>query len=88
MFGKWNLRYLKDPKGALGGLERVNILARKGFYQEYPDVVAFLCRLYLPLEDLQKMMFQASESSYKQAAQEYIKAHPKLVHYWTTGEIQ
>ena len=92
MFGKWKLRYLKDPKHALGGLERVNILARKGFYQEHPDVVAFLCRLFIPLDQLQHMMFRASEIKgshpYQQAADEYIKAHPLLVHYWVTGKIE
>ena len=31
MFANWKLRYLEDPKGALGGLESVNALVRKGF---------------------------------------------------------
>lgn len=87
MFGRWHLRYLEDPKGTLGGLERVNILARKGFYQEHPEVVAFLSRLYLPLEDLQNMMDQADKTSYEGAAKNYIKSHPKLVKYWATGQI-
>lgn len=88
MFSRWNLRYLKDPKGALGGLERVNILARQGFYQDHPKVVAFLCRLFLPLEDLQGIMDQANETSYEKAAKNYIENHPKLVNYWVTGEIE
>ena len=88
MFGKWKLRYLKDPKHSLGGLERSNILARKGFYQEHPDVVAFLSRMLIPLDDLQNMMLKASETSYKKAADEYIAAHPKLVNYWVTGKIE
>lgn len=88
MFGRWKLRYLEDPKGALGGLERVDILARKGFYQDHPDVVAFLCRLYLPLSDLEGLMNESVQTSYEKAAVEYVKAHPKLVHYWVTGEIQ
>ena len=36
MFAKSELRYLEDPKGSLGGLESVNKLVRKGFYQEQP----------------------------------------------------
>ncbi|MBS3780805.1 MAG: glycine betaine ABC transporter substrate-binding protein, partial [Desulfovermiculus sp.] len=31
-FAKWDLRYLEDPKGLLGGKERIHCLARKGFY--------------------------------------------------------
>ncbi len=87
MFGKWNLRYLKDPKGALGGLEEVSILARNGFYQDYPEVVAFLCRMYLPLEDLESMMVKANDTSYEQAAKDYIESHPKRVNYWVTGKL-
>lgn len=87
MFAKWHLRYLKDPKGALGGLEEVSILARHGLYQEHPDVVAFLSRMDLPLEDLQTIMVKASDSSYEKAAEEYIKDHPQRVNYWVTGKL-
>ena len=87
-FGKWKLRYLEDPKGVLGGLEMVDILTRNGFYQDHPDVVALLCRMFLPLEDLEAMMFKANESTYEEAAAEYIKANPKRVDYWVTGEIK
>ena len=87
-FGKWKLRYLEDPKGVLGGLEMVDILTRNGFYQDHPDVVALLCRLFLPLEDLEAMMFKANETSYEEAAADYIKANPKLVDYWVTGKMK
>ncbi len=42
MFAKSELRYLDDPKGSLGGLESVNKLVRKGFYQEQPEAYEFL----------------------------------------------
>ena len=71
----------------LGGLESVDVLARHGFYQEHPDVVAFLCRLFLPLKDLQAMMLKANATSYEKAAEDYIKTHPKRVNYWVTGKI-
>ena len=87
-FGKWKLRYLEDPKGELGGLEMVDVLTRKGFYQEHPDVVAFLCRMFLPLEDLEAMMFQANETTYEKAAADYIQANEARVNYWVTGEIK
>ncbi|MFO7962534.1 MAG: glycine betaine ABC transporter substrate-binding protein [Desulfobacterales bacterium] len=86
-FGKWDLRYLEDPKGSLGGLEQVSVLARTGFYQDHPEVVAFLCRMFLPLEDLEAMMLKANETSYEQAAEEYIEANPERVKYWVTGKL-
>ena len=89
MFARWDLRYLKDPQGVLGGKERVHVLVRRDFYQDYPDeVTGFLARLYLPLADLEAVMLEATETSYEQAAAEYVEAHPRRVHYWVTGEIK
>src|SRR3546814_9098656 len=42
MFGAHELRYLEDPKGVLGGQEHIDVIARKGFYQDHPEVGAFL----------------------------------------------
>jgi glycine betaine/proline transport system substrate-binding protein len=88
MFGKWKLRMLKDPRKALGSEENVRVIARPGFYQDMPDVAAFLSRIYLPLDELQTYMFKASESSYDEAVDEYIKKNPARINYWVTGEIQ
>ena len=85
-FAKWDLRYLKDPKGILGGRERIHCLARKGFYQDVPyEVFEFFSRYSIPLEDLQRIMYEARQSSYKKAAAKYIKEHPRRVNYWITG---
>lgn len=89
MFAKWKLRYLKDPKHALGGRERIHALARKGFYQDYPpDVTGFFVRMFLPLDQLEAAMLEASKTSVDKAVDDYIKAHPKRVHYWTTGRFE
>lgn len=88
-FARWDLRYLEDPKGVLGGRERIHALARKGFYQDYPyEVFEFFCRLFIPLSELEEVMLQATESSYEDAADKYIKDHPRRVGYWVTGEFK
>jgi glycine betaine/proline transport system substrate-binding protein len=87
MFQKWDLRFLADPKGTLGGLERIDALARRGLYKDAPDVVAFVSRLFIPLDQLEAAMSRAEETSYEQAVDEYIAEHPHRVAYWTTGEI-
>ncbi|MBL28551.1 MAG: glycine/betaine ABC transporter substrate-binding protein [Rhodospirillaceae bacterium] len=87
MFARWDLRYLKDPKHVLGGLERVHVLARKGLYQDHPDVAEFLTRMYLPLDDLEAMMFEANETSYEEAVDNYIANNKARIDYWVTGEI-
>lgn len=86
-FGKHDLRYLDDPKGVLGGQERIHVIARKGFYQDNPDVGAFLARMYLPLDELEGLMADAEDTSYEQAIDRYVEENPNRIRYWLTGEI-
>ncbi|QQP89164.1 glycine betaine ABC transporter substrate-binding protein [Skermanella sp. TT6] len=88
MFAKHELRYLDDPKGALGGLESVNKLVRKGFYQEQPEAYEFLGRMVLPLADVEAIMFEAQGSSYEQAVDNYIQKNPERIEYWVTGQLK
>ncbi|RDD61331.1 glycine betaine ABC transporter substrate-binding protein [Ferruginivarius sediminum] len=87
-FGKWDLRYLEDPKGVLGSFERIHAVARQGFYQENIDAAMTLSRMWIPLNDLQAAMYDAQETSYEEAVSKYIENNPKRVHYWATGEIE
>ena len=88
MFSRWELRYLEDPRKSLGGRERIHALVRRGFYQDFPvEVTEFLSRMYLPLDELEALMNQATDTSYEQAVQEYIETHPQRVDYWVTGKV-
>lgn len=86
-FGAYDLRYLEDPKGTLGSYERIHVLAREGFYQDYPDVALFLERMYLDIDALQKAMFNARETSYEDAINQYIENNPERIEYWVTGKL-
>jgi len=88
MFAKSQLRYLEDPKGSLGGLESVNKLVRKGFYQEQPEAYEFLNRMVLPLADVEAIMFEAQNSSYEKAVDNYIAKNPERIEYWVTGQMK
>lgn len=83
MFGKYELRYIADPKGSLGEAEHVDVLARQGFKQDNPDVAAFLSRMKLPIGDLEAAMFDAQQTSYDAAVEKYIADHPDQVKTWT-----
>jgi glycine betaine/proline transport system substrate-binding protein len=88
MFARWKLRYLQDPKGSLGGRERIHALVRKDFYQDFPvEVTEFLSRMFIPLQELEAIMAKANDGSYEKAVENYIKEHPKTVDYWVTGKI-
>ena len=86
-FGAYDLRYLEDPQGVLGGPERVHVLARAGFDADYPQISQVLTRMYLSLEELQGYMFEARESSYGEAISQFIDENPDQVNYWLIGEL-
>jgi glycine betaine/proline transport system substrate-binding protein len=89
MFSRWKLRYLEDPKKALGGRERVHALVRKGFDDDFPPVVTdFLTRMYIPISELEAIMADAMDTSYEAAVEKYIKTHPARVNYWVTGKLE
>ncbi|WPL17997.1 Glycine betaine/carnitine transport binding protein GbuC precursor [Thiorhodovibrio winogradskyi] len=87
MFGAYDLRYIEDPKGVLGSFERVVALARKGFYQDHIQAASFLSRMQIPIDDLQASMYDAQESSYEEAVDQYIENNGNRIDYWVTGEI-
>lgn len=82
MFGRWDLRFLDDPKGSLGGAEHVDVIVRKGFKEDYPQVANFLSNYHIELEELQKAMYDAQENSYEEAIQTYIDEHPDQIDGW------
>lgn len=89
MFSRWKLRYLEDPRAALGGRERVHALVRKDLDQDFPPAVTdFLTRMYLPIEELEVLMDEATQSSYQAAVENYIEAHPARIAYWVDGSLE
>lgn len=87
MFGAYDLRYLEDPEGVLGGPERVVAMARDGFYQANVEAASFFARMYIPLDELESAMFEATQTSYEDAVDAYIANNEARVNYWVTGEI-
>lgn len=86
-FGRWNLRYLEDPKGVLGSYERIHAIAREGFYQQNVEAAAMITRMHLPIDQLEAAMNKAQETSYEEAVNDYIANHPKRINYWVSGEF-
>jgi len=82
MFGKYELRYIEDPKGSLGAAEHVDILARKDFSAEQAEVAEFFTRMKLPIDELEAAMFEAQETSYEKAVENYIEKNPERIKEW------
>ena len=86
-FGAWDLRYIDDPKGVLGSWERIHAIAREGFYQDNIDAATMLSRMWIPIDDLQAAMYEARESSYEEAVNNYIDDNGDRVEYWVSGDM-
>lgn len=82
MFGKWNLRFLKDSKGTLGSGQHIDVVARKGFKEDYPKVASLLSNMHIPLDQLQAAMYDARQTSYPKAIKKFIANHSDEVNGW------
>ncbi len=84
MWAAFKLKYLADPKGAFGGEETVNNVARKDLAHDMPEVRAILTRFKLSLAEEQGLMMQNQASGVDPAktAAEWVKQHPDVVKSW------
>ena len=85
MFARYPVRYLKDPKGSLGGSESIHAVARKGFEADFPKAAAFLKAFKFTIPELEALMLRAKDSSYHAEAVAYIQAHPQTVAGWVAA---
>lgn len=86
MFSRWNLRYLDDPEGVMGGVEGVHLLARKGFSQSHPRAAAFFRQYKIPVDELEAVMAKAQETKdFDGAVAEYMSTHSTRVDEWIKG---
>ncbi len=84
MWAAFKLKYLADPKGAFGGEETVNNVARKDLAHDMPEARAILTRFKLSLAEEQGLMMQNQASGVDPAktAAEWVKQHPDVVKSW------
>ena len=82
MFGKWDLRFLKDSKGTLGKAQHIDALGRDGFSEAYPQLAGVLANMHIPLADLQAAMYAARQSGYDTAIADFVDSHSDLVDSW------
>lgn len=86
-FSAYDLRYLEDPRGVLGGYERVHAMAHNGFYQGNPEVALMVSRMFIPIDKLQAALNHAQQTSYDEAVARFIEDNGELVDYWVGGRL-
>lgn len=88
MFAKYpNLKYLKDPKGIYGGVEKIKSLARKGFKQDKPNAYKVIDQFHWEVKDMEGIMYKSKESGkdIAKVAKQWVEDNPDKVAKWTEG---
>ncbi|HKJ34228.1 MAG TPA: glycine betaine ABC transporter substrate-binding protein [Balneolales bacterium] len=84
MFARFNLKFLKDPKGIYGKAENIHTVARKGLKKDMPRVAKFLENFELNDQQLGSLMndVRLSKTNALDAAKKWMKNNQKLVNSW------
>ncbi len=84
-FAKWDLKYLKDPKGMIyGGEETIHTIVRKGLKEEMPEVYAVLDKFHWGPDDMASVMVWNQEEGADpyENAKRWINENPEKVEAW------
>lgn len=81
-FGRWDLKYLEDPKKVFGEAEFIGTFARQELAEDMPEVHAVLDAFYWSLDDCQKVMLWARDMSPEEAARKWVDDNPEKVAAW------
>lgn len=83
MFAKYDLKYLEDPKGTMGGEESINTMARKGLKTDTPEAYNVLKNFHWSTDDMESVMLAINDGQTpEQAARKWIDTHSKEVEEW------
>ncbi|MES1937609.1 glycine betaine ABC transporter substrate-binding protein [Salinisphaera hydrothermalis] len=85
IFAKWRLRFLSDPKNALGSSQHVDAIVRDGFRRDYPKVANILSAMHLSLAELQAGMFDAQQHGYPTAIDHFVATHHAEIASWVAA---
>ena len=84
-YGRYELRNLDDPRGALGAPERIDVLATPGFGERHPDVARWLEAFELDedaLSSLQLRLEASADGDERQAVADWVAEHREEVDGW------
>lgn len=88
MFSAYDLKFLEDPKGVLGGAENINTVVRKDLEKDLPDVYTVLDRFHWETEDMEKVMYDAQNADFETAAADWVEKNEDKVNEWTQDIAQ
>jgi glycine betaine/proline transport system substrate-binding protein len=83
-FGRWDLKYLDDPKNVYGGAEHISTIVRQGLKEEMPEAYAILDNFYWTPEEMARLMVRNQEEGadpYENAKQ-WVEENQAKVQSW------
>ncbi len=82
-FGRWDLKYLEDPKGVYGDEEYIATIVRQGLDNDMPEVYNFLENFSWTQNQMAEVMVMNQEGADPYtSAKNFINANPDLVNQW------
>ncbi len=83
LWAKYNVKFLRDPKGVYGKPHRDFHVARRGFREDFPRAATFLYRFTFYGEQLSELMAWIDEGMKpEQVTARFNEENPELVWYW------
>lgn len=83
MFSKYDLKYLKDPKGTMGTDEVISTIARKGLADDQPEAFKIMSKFHWTSADMESVMLAIQDGKSPQdAAKDWIANNQDKVKDW------
>lgn len=83
IFSRFDVKFLEDPKGGMGGAESIVTLARQGLEDDMPEAYQILDNFEWEVEDIESVMLEVEEGTDpEEAARHWIEENPEKVSEW------
>src|SRR5918994_1362600 len=83
MFTAFDIRYLEDPEGEMGGPEQISAIAREGLEEDAPEAFQFLDSIYLTEEQLGELELAINEAGDPEVgARAWLEENREVVESW------
>ncbi|MCF1585078.1 ABC transporter permease/substrate binding protein [Tetragenococcus koreensis] len=83
IFSRFDVKFLEDPEGGMGGAESIVTMARLGLEEDMPEAYQILDNFQWEVEDIESVMLEIEEGTDPEvAAQNWIEENPDKVEEW------
>ncbi|WP_246162447.1 glycine betaine ABC transporter substrate-binding protein [Sphingobacterium phlebotomi] len=86
LFGRFNLKFLEDPKKIYGEVEHIETFVRQDFDQDFPEVYRFFQHAFFDEEIMADLLTKMEASkNQKETAKKWIQQNRSMLDAWWGG---